>query len=1259
MVLGSLILFTQTRFFKNWLRDKLLTTINQVVYGQVEIGLISGNFITNFEISDILLTTNKDTILHLPKFKVNFIPTRILHKEIVIKAISFDTPHLNLRQLENGTWNIQKIIEKKDSEKTTTTSQFIWRLNFKDVHIKGARIDLQFIEPSPFIPQHIDNIDFHLSIDYSNNNLNLKLWDFRLSTHHPPFSINNLSFTLFLKEKYIELNNLVLQTLKSQITGNAAISFLDKNFYWIKLKAFPFDISEIQQLFPEFFLHGTPSINFEAISRNDSLRINSILQQNEQRIKLQANLIEFSDNPQYHFEGEIEKVDLSYWLNDAKLTSLINGYFLIQGVGKEPDNTDFTFSSKFKNVKILETLIKDFSIQAKYTKGTIEGFANVLGEFGQVTMETKVNDVTNKQKFWLLTKLQDINIAKIAPHTKVQSNLKLNLIANGYGIKPDKLFSEFELKVSPSEINDISIDSLFAKGLINKGSFILDQIKLENSIGSLYASGHGDLKNNNSIDFTVNINNLTPLQSRFHLDSLGMQGLISGTLQGKLDSLLVNSKYNLSQIKFNNIYVDSLTGNFTLFNGKDSIKSNSSIQLTEGKYGNFNVKSVNMDVEFFKNFFHIDLSLNQQDSINCRVNAILKTDNLFILNIPMIEFNIKDQHWINSDKSMSITFGDEFYDFQNINLISNEQAIHLNGILNYKEQANLKLEISDLEIKPFIELLSISPQVYGNLNAKFFLAGTAESPFLKGNLLLSDGKVHDLLFKTLELDFNYGDELLFWNALFKLNEQLILNNNGHLPVKLSLMKRDTLIFNDRPIQINLKTDKFDVGVLKAISNKIQNPTGTVYCNLNMKNTLKNPRILGDLYVTNGSFEIPNYGINYRNLNIELILDSTHVHLRNLKLQSRDGIANLSGRADITRINNNIELKNMNLNMKTSNFVIASNKDFEIRIDSNLQLLGDLDQPKFGGTVNILRSRLYLPAFESSQNDETEKELPLLVAAQMEILPSIRPKQQRRQISSKYIDNLRGNLKINIPRNTWLRSSDMNIEIAGNLDLVKSGQYFELFGDIQIIRGNYNLYGKRFDVQKGSFTFEGGSKIDPQIELEVQYVFRGLDKEKKYLKLYITGHVNNPSLQFSLNDVEIEETDAISYILFGRKFDDLTYSEKSEMGQQPGSSASGTLKILITGQMVGRLTRTLQRNLNLDVIEFKGDKNWRNATIIIGKYITTDLFLSYLREFSIGHSNEIVPEQVSLEYEISKFLFLQATKGDQKTSGFDLIWKLEK
>ena len=62
--------------------------------------------------------------------------------------------------------------------------------------------------------------------------------------------------------------------------------------------------------------------------------------------------------------------------------------------------------------------------------------------------------------------------------------------------------------------------------------------------------------------------------------------------------------------------------------------------------------------------------------------------------------------------------------------------------------------------------------------------------------------------------------------------------------------------------------------------------------------------------------------------------------------------------------------------------------------------------------------------------------------------------------------------------------------------------------------------------------------------------------------------------------------------------------------------------------------------------------------MVGKYITNDLFINYKKEFSLDQSSEIVPDELSLEYEMNKYISVQATRGDEKSTGVDIFWKFK-
>jgi autotransporter translocation and assembly factor TamB len=261
--------------------------------------------------------------------------------------------------------------------------------------------------------------------------------------------------------------------------------------------------------------------------------------------------------------------------------------------------------------------------------------------------------------------------------------------------------------------------------------------------------------------------------------------------------------------------------------------------------------------------------------------------------------------------------------------------------------------------------------------------------------------------------------------------------------------------------------------------------------------------------------------------------------------------------------------------------------------------------------------------------------------------------------AEFLENLRGRLTVRLPRNTWLRDKDMRIEIGGEVEIVKEAAEFEVFGTISVVRGHYELYGKRFTIKDGTLTFSGGEEINPGLAIDAEYVFRTPSREKKRLLLGITGNALSPVLTFTLDGQQLSEGDALSYIVFGRSLNELTSGQRSAIASE-SESQGNMAKGAIANLLAGRLSETLGKELNLDVIEINAQSDWKSASFVVGKYLTTDLFVSYQRGIGTARDqDELVPEIVTLEYELSRHIFLQLVTADARTSGFDVIVKFSR
>lgn len=232
---------------------------------------------------------------------------------------------------------------------------------------------------------------------------------------------------------------------------------------------------------------------------------------------------------------------------------------------------------------------------------------------------------------------------------------------------------------------------------------------------------------------------------------------------------------------------------------------------------------------------------------------------------------------------------------------------------------------------------------------------------------------------------------------------------------------------------------------------------------------------------------------------------------------------------------------------------------------------------------------------------------------------------------------------------------MHIELSGDLELIKHEDFFEIFGTVDVVRGQYDLLGKTFVIEEGTIRFQGGEDIVPQLDIKASYSFRTSERIEQELTVKVSGTAESPAVSFSMDDESVNEGDALSYILFGKGMNELSTDQQSNLsGSGGGSLAGNAAATLISSQISG----FLGNKLNMDYLEIKSEGGFENATVVVGKYITNDLFVSYEQRFGgRNEKDDLSTYEVKLEYELFKFLFLQLNNSSVD-SGFDIIFKLD-
>ena len=137
------------------------------------------------------------------------------------------------------------------------------------------------------------------------------------------------------------------------------------------------------------------------------------------------------------------------------------------------------------------------------------------------------------------------------------------------------------------------------------------------------------------------------------------------------------------------------------------------------------------------------------------------------------------------------------------------------------------------------------------------------------------------------------------------------------------------------------------------------------------------------------------------------------------------------------------------------------------------------------------------------------------------------------------------MNVDVQYDTWLRSAEANVEIAGGLLInMRPGQdEWRIDGTLQALRGDYRLFNKRFEVSEGAIEFVGKPAMNPTLRIVALYNLR-TQKKPIEIQLIIGGTLEEMTLSLA-SDAEppIPESDLLSYLMFGRPSYEITRSSE--------------------------------------------------------------------------------------------------------------------
>lgn len=205
--------------------------------------------------------------------------------------------------------------------------------------------------------------------------------------------------------------------------------------------------------------------------------------------------------------------------------------------------------------------------------------------------------------------------------------------------------------------------------------------------------------------------------------------------------------------------------------------------------------------------------------------------------------------------------------------------------------------------------------------------------------------------------------------------------------------------------------------------------------------------------------------------------------------------------------------------------------------------------------------------------------------------AIRPVEQEKRRSKPW----RLNLAINAPQRVNVSGKGLVSEWRGRLSVTGTVNAPQIDGRLDLIRGNYEFAGRRFDLSRGDITFTGGG-IDPRLDIVATAPIDG-----GTAIITIGGTGDQPRITFSSSPA-LPQDEVLARLLFGSSVANLSAPDAVQLASAVASLQSSGRGLDVVGQV--------QRLTGIDRLRVLGPDAKRGTGTVYagGKYITDRVYV---------------------------------------------------
>lgn len=649
---------------------------------------------------------------------------------------------------------------------------------------------------------------------------------------------------------------------------------------------------------------------------------------------------------------------------------------------------------------------------------------------------------------------------------------------------------------------------------------------------------------------------------------------------------------------------------------------------------------------------------------------LLVDSTTYLVPIDSMAFLLTTGAWF-VDSAATVAVSDSGVDFRSVHIAqaSGASRVMLEGRLPFRGPADLRgsfqaVSLSDVSLV----LQKFAGSLDGELSGTLRLGGTARAPTLHATGSLRDGVFYTLQVPYLDWGVNYTDQHLDGDfSLWRRGERFV-EVNVSLPLDLALTSVEQRQLPG-PLMVRAVADSMPLSFVEAILPVMRRASGTLTADVGIRGSWDKPELTGRVSFAEGAASFPAIGVRYERLNGALVLSGETIRVEHLSLRSGRGAAEVTGSVRLQELTRPV----LDLRISGRDFHAVNVRDFlSLSATAELELKGPPLGATLTGSGTATRGVIYFADLITKRVINLDDTL----FASLVDRTLIREERLGTAWQQRFLDSLRvDDLRIQMGNDVWLRSSEANIQLAGEITVNKLRKAYRINGTLQGPRGSYRLplgpVTRDFTVTRGEVRYFGTPDLNADIDIDARHNVRTVRGDDVTVLVHIGGTLYDPRLTLS-SDIRPPPSQAeiISYLLIGAPSVQAA-AENRGYNQGISNQAVSQLAGVLSGQLEYALISDL--GVPLDLVQIRpGDigSGLSGTEIAIGKQFNllgTTAFLTASQRVCPHQALSASNTGASLEFRLTRHWLFAASadplrcgalSGSEVTYqfGLDILWE---